>query len=238
METNKLVVANLKMNLTIDEINEYIFKMQQNKNYVVCPSSIYIPYFLKEDFTVGLQNISEYGMGAYTGEVSVNQATSLGIKYTLIGHSERREYFNESDELINRKLRKAVSNNLISILCIGETLKEKEEGKTFDSIKMQLELDLNEIDSEYFENIIIAYEPVWAIGTGKVPTNLEIKDTVTYIKETIKNKYGFEPKVLYGGSTNDKNIEELNKIENVDGFLVGGASLIPDKIIKIIETVK
>ena len=101
METNKLVVANLKMNFTIDEVNEYILKMQQNKNYVVCPSSIYIPYFLKENFTVGLQNISEYGMGAYTGEISVNQATSLGIKYTLVGHSERREKFNERDEVIN-----------------------------------------------------------------------------------------------------------------------------------------
>ncbi len=237
METNKLVVGNMKMNLTVDEINDYIYKLEQHKNFIICPSSIYIPYFIKEGFNVGLQNISEYGMGAYTGEISVNQATSMGVKYTLVGHSERREYFKEDDDVINRKLRKSVSNNLISILCIGETLEEKEAGKTLETIKRQLEEDLRDIDSEYYENIIIAYEPIWAIGTGKVPTNEEIDATVTFIKETIKSAFNFEPKVLYGGSTNDKNIVELNKINVVDGFLVGGACLIPDKIIKIIETV-
>lgn len=237
METNKIIVGNMKMNLTFDEISNYIYKLEKHKNFIICPSSIYIPFFLKEGFTVGIQNVSEYGVGAYTGEISVNQATSMGVKYTLVGHSERRTYFKEDDDIINLKLRKSVSNNLISILCIGETSEEKEAGKTLETIKKQLKKDLHDIASEYYENIIIAYEPVWAIGTGKVPTNEEIDANVTFIKETVKNDFDFEPKILYGGSINEKNIEELNKIKSIDGFLVGGACLIPDKIIKIIETI-
>ena len=237
MENKKILIGNMKMNLTLPEVKEYIEKMKSYNNYVVCPSSIYIPYFIEEGIEVGVQNISEYGQGAYTGEISVTQANSMNIKYSLIGHSERRNKFNETDEIINNKLRKAVSNNIISILCIGETLEEKENNLTKDIIKKQLINDLNEVDKFYFNNIIIAYEPVWAIGTGVVPSIEDIEEIINFIKEYINTNYGFIPKVLYGGSINENNIYNLNKINNLDGFLVGGACLVPEKFIKIIETI-
>lgn len=238
MENNKIVVGNMKMNLTYDMIKDYIDKLKDHKNFIICPSTLYLPYFIDNEFTVGIQNISEYGMGTYTGEVSVNQATSIGVKYAIIGHSDRRDTFNENDDVINRKMRKAVSNDLISILCVGETLSERISGHAQEKIKRQLVDDLRDINKEDYKNIIIAYEPIWAIGTGKIPSNKEIEEMIMFIKRVINNKFNFTPRVLYGGSTNEKNIEELNLIENVDGFLVGGASLIPDKIIKIIETVQ
>ena len=215
-----------------------LYKLSKYKDYIVCPSSIYVPYFLKEGFEVGLQNVSEYGMGAYTGEISVTQATSIGIKYVIIGHSERRKYFNESSKVINRKLRKAVSNNLKAILCIGESLDDKNNNKTFEVIKNLIDLELKDVEFEYYENVIIAYEPLWAIGTGVVPSNEDIEKITSYIKDYIMKKYNFMPIVLYGGSTNEKNISELNELKNIDGFLIGGASLIPEKIIKILETIK
>ena len=234
---NKILVGNMKMNLTIDEVITYINRMKEYKGFIICPSSIYIPYFINSGFEVGTQNISEYGQGSYTGEISVTQANSMGIKYTLIGHSERRAYFKETDEIVNMKVRKAISNNIISILCIGETKEQKDNGITKEVIKEQIYKDLDNIEELYYKNIIIAYEPIWAIGTGIIPSLEEISDVVSFIKETINDKYGFTPNVLYGGSTNDKNIEQLNTIDIVDGFLVGGACLVPEKFIKIIETI-
>lgn len=237
MENNKIIVCNMKMNLTFDSIEKYIEIMKQNKNFIICPSSLYIPYFIDSGFDVGIQNISEYGLGTYTGEISVNQATSMGVKYAIIGHSDRRDYFHESDDVVNRKLRKSVSNNLISILCIGESLEEKMLGKTREKVKKQLLDDLEGVDSYYYKNVMIAYEPVWAIGTGKIPSKEEISDVVSYIKRTVNNNFGFIPPVIYGGSINDDNIDDLNTIDVVDGFLVGSACLKPEKLKKIIETV-
>lgn len=237
MDNNKLIVGNMKMNLTFDFIKEYINLMKGNNNFVICPSSIYIPYFVDSGFNVGIQNISEYGLGTYTGEVSVNQATSIGVKYAIVGHSDRRDYFHESDDVVNRKLRKSVSNNLISILCVGESLEEKMLGKTRERVKKQLLEDIDGVDSYYYKNLVIAYEPVWAIGTGKIPSNEEISDIVSYIKRTVNSNFGFIPLVLYGGSINENNIEHLNSIDVLDGYLVGGACLRPEKFKKIIETV-
>jgi len=237
MEKSKLLIGNMKMNLTYPEVIEYIEQMKNYKNYIICPSSLYIPYFIENGFKVGVQNISEYGQGAYTGEISVTQANSMNIKYSLIGHSERRIKFNENDSVINNKLRKTVSNNLNAILCIGETFEEKKQLLTKDVLKKQIINDLNEVDEFYLKNIIIAYEPVWAIGTGKVPSLEDIKEIIKYIKEVVNETYGFIPKVLYGGSINENNINDLNTIDIVDGFLVGGACLVPDKFIKIIETI-
>lgn len=235
---NKIVVGNMKMNLTLDEVKEYIISLDNYKDCIICPSYIYIPYFIDAGYKVGTQDISEYGIGSYTGEVSVNQILSMGVNYTIVGHSERRENFNESDELVNKKLRMAISNNVKTILCIGETNEERVMGNTKEKIEKQLTLDLQNIEEDYYDNIIIAYEPIWAIGTGKIPSNEDIKEIVSFIKNIIYNKYGFTPIVLYGGSTNEKNILELNKIDIVDGFLVGGACLDPDKFKKIIETIR
>lgn len=237
MENKKLIVGNMKMNLTLDEVRDYIEQMKEYKDCVICPSYLYLPYFIDADFQVGAQNISLYEKGAYTGEVSAIQASSVGVDYVILGHSERRLFIHEDDIIVNAKIKRALNANLKVILCVGESLEEKNLGKTKEKIKKQLLDDLKDnklIDSN---NVIIAYEPIWAIGTGNTPTNKEIIDIIKFIKETVNINYNFIPRVLYGGSTNEKNIVELKNINNVDGFLVGGACLIPSKFKKIIETV-
>lgn len=238
MESKKLVVGNMKMNLTMNEVKEYIESMTDYHDCVICPSSLFIPYFKDAGFVLGTQNISEYSNGAYTGEISVMQAKSLDIDYTIIGHSERREYFCETDEMINNKVIKALDNGLKVILCVGETLEERETGVTKDKIEKQILEDLKNINDNCYENIIVAYEPIWAIGTGKIPSEEDIIEIVELIKETVNNEYHFIPNVLYGGSTNEKNIEQLKDINIVDGFLVGGACLVPEKFKKIIEATR
>lgn len=225
----KIVAANLKMNLNYEEIKNYVQKIENydNKNIIFIPTSIYAPYFLNRGYSVGVQNCYCMDKGAYTGEVSPSQIKSMGIDYVLIGHSERRIYFKEDNDLLNKKIREALKNNLKVIYCIGETEEERNLGKTKEVLKEELMSGLKDIDDE----VIIAYEPVWAIGTNVTPTSLEIEDAISYIKSL----YNYP--TLYGGSTNDKNIEELNSIKNVDGFLIGGASLDVEKLEKIIKIV-
>lgn len=225
----KIVAANLKMNLNYEEIKNYVEKIDNidNKNIIFIPTNIYVPYFLNKGYSVGVQNCHYLDKGAYTGEVSPSQIKSMGVDYVLIGHSERRSYFKEDNELLNKKIKEALKNNLKVIYCVGETKEEKDLGKTKDVIKESLINGLKDIDEE----VIIAYEPVWAIGTNVIPTMDEIKETVDYIKSI------YNYKTLYGGSINDKNIEELNNISNVDGYLVGGSSLDIEKLNKIIEVV-
>lgn len=224
----KILAANFKMNLTLNEINEYIDKIKDidNKNIVFIPSNIYIPYFLNKKFSVGVQDAYYLDNGAFTGEVSAKQISSLGVNYAIIGHSERRMYFNETNDILNKKIISCESNGLKVIYCIGETKEERESNKTKEVLSKQLDEGLKGASE-----VIIAYEPRWAIGTNVTPTNEEIEDIISFIK----SKYNY--KVLYGGSTNDKNIASLNSISNVDGFLVGGASLDYDKFKKMIEIV-
>ena len=224
----KILAANFKMNLTLNEINEYIDKIKDidNKNIVLIPSNIYIPYFLNKKFSVGVQDAYYLDNGAFTGEVSAKQISSLGVNYAIIGHSERRTYFNETNDILNKKILSCESNGLKVIYCIGETKEERESNKTKEVLLKQLDEGLKGASE-----VIIAYEPRWAIGTNVTPTNEEIEDIISFIK----SKYNY--KVLYGGSTNDKNIASLNTISNVDGFLVGGASLDYDKFKKMIEIV-
>ena len=224
----KILAANFKMNLTLNEINEYIDKIKDidNKNIVLIPSNIYIPYFLNKKFSVGVQDAYYLDNGAFTGEVSAKQISSLCVNYAIIGHSERRMYFNETNDILNKKILSCESNGLKVIYCIGETKEERESNKTKEVLLKQLDEGLKGASE-----VIIAYEPRWAIGTNVTPTNEEIEDIISFIK----SKYNY--KVLYGGSTNDKNIASLNTISNVDGFLVGGASLDYDKFKKMIEIV-
>ena len=224
----KILAANFKMNLTLNEINEYIDKIKDidNKNIVLIPANIYIPYFLNNKFSVGVQDAYYLDNGAFTGEVSAKQISSLGVNYAIIGHSERRMYFNETNDILNKKILSCESNGLKVIYCIGETKEERESNKTKEVLLKQLDEGLKGASE-----VIIAYEPRWAIGTNVTPTNEEIEDIISFIK----SKYNY--KVLYGGSTNDKNIASLNTISNVDGFLVGGASLDYDKFKKMIEIV-
>lgn len=238
----KIVVANLKMNLTVTQISNYLEEIKEvinSKKVVICPTSIYLPYFLKNRYSVGIQNIAVTEEGAFTGEVSASQVSSMGIKYAIVGHSERRQLFNETDTEINKKVLLGIKNNLTIILCIGETKEEKDMLKTDKILKRQLINALRDIDNVDIKNIIIAYEPIWSIGTGNVPENKEIITITKYIKGIVNNIYHEEIDipVLYGGSVNEKNIEELNKINNISGVLVGGASLKADKLKKIKEVI-
>lgn len=240
MENKKLVVGNMKMNLSASEINKYlkaIEKKEYNKQVVFCPSNIYLPYFINNKYSVGIQNIAAYDNGAYTGEVSANQVSSMKIDYAIIGHSERREYFSETDELVRKKVDLALQSKLKVILCIGETEKERELLNTYKVLKKQITSALKGIETTDYKSIIVAYEPIWSIGTGKTPTNTEIEDTISFIKKIVEDLWKIDIKVLYGGSVSDENIENLNKIPNVGGYLVGGASTKPDKFKKIIEVV-
>lgn len=233
---SKIVIGNLKSYMTLADIKNYIRlidKKINSNNVIICPSNIYVPYFIEKNIKIGLQNIAD--LTNCTGEITFEQASSCNIKYCLLGHSERRFNFNENDIIINKKIKKALFNNLNVILCIGETEEEKNRFKTNSVLKRQIVNCLREIKSS--SNIIIAYEPVWAIGTNKMPTNREISDIVSYIKMVVKSICGLDIKVLYGGSVNENNIKTLNTIEVLDGFLIGKVSTDANKFLQILEVV-
>ncbi len=229
----KLIVANHKMNLDAKKVSVYIKLMQTRANYsnvLVCPTSVYLPFFLKQEYKVGLQNIYFGNSGSFTGEISAEQAKSVGASAVIVGHSERREHFNESDDLINKKIKSAIENDLNVILCIGEKINNKKKMKL---IEEQIIKALFKVPK--LEKVIIAYEPVWAIGSNKTPTNREIGETIFFIKDLLENKYGYHDfPVLYGGSVNKGNISTLEKIPGVNGYLIGGASL-KDEFFDIVE---
>ena len=232
----KLVVGNFKMNLLKKDITKYINEMKKHdfKKVVFCPSNIYLNEFINNDLVVGAQDVSFKDIGAYTGDVSASQLSSLGVKYAIIGHSERRKYYNDGI-FVNQKLKLCLANKLIPILCIGESLKEKENKKTNTVLKKYLDEAFKEILPD---NIIIAYEPLWSIGTGKIPSNEDIYNTTEFIKQYIYDKYRVKLKVLYGGSVNAKNINTLADIDNIDGFLIGGASIKIDEFLDIIKVLR
>lgn len=234
----KIVVGNMKMNLTADEISHYLKEINNqvgSKRVVLCPTFLYIPYFLGHDYLVGAQNCYS-GSASSTGEVSPKQLASMGVSVVILGHSERREFFKESDKLIHDKVEKSIQENLKVILCVGETEEERSLMRTDKVLKKELVNGLKDLEKDAFQNIIIAYEPIWSIGSGTIPKKKEIEKTIHYIKGVIYQEFGYENiPVLYGGSVNEKNVEELNSISNLSGFLVGGASLDPKKFLKIVE---
>lgn len=237
---NKYIIANLKMNMTTIEISEYLKKINKKifiSNLIICPTSIYIPYFLNHSYDVGIQNIYYENDGSFTGEVSPKQASSLGIKYAIVGHSDRR-IMGEDNIIINMKVKKALENDMKVILCIGETFEEREMFKTDKIIKNQIISALRNISKEDLKNILIAYEPVWAVGTNKLPNKKDISGCINFIKNICKTNLGVIPFILYGGSINEKNIKQLNEIENLDGFLIGNSSCDADKLIKIIDIIE
>lgn len=228
----KLLLANLKMyQNTQIEIDDYLKNLkEERKEFIVFPQIVYLDRFIKNGYICGIQNISVYQKGAHTGETSVLSIKDMGAKYVLIGHSEIRENSNETDEIINIKIKNTLKNGLIPVLCVGENLEVYNQNQTKEILKKQLLNDLKDIN----QKIIISYEPIWAIGTGKTPSNEEITDLVNYIKNLFNNKI----KVLYGGSVSEKNIETLNQIKNIDGFLIGKAATNPSSLRKIIEVTR
>ncbi len=223
------------MNLTKDEILSYIKEISEIKSsnkLIFCPSYPYLSFFDGKNYFVGSQNVSDQKMGAYTGEVSASQLRSLGIQYAIIGHSERRNILNESFELIHKKVKICLENNIIPILCIGE--KKEEINQKEEILTAELKSAFDDIGDDR-KNIVIAYEPIWSIGTGLVPTKEEIEETLSWIKKYIKDNYQVDCKTLYGGSVNEENISNLKEIQSIDGYLIGGASLKLNKLKQMID---
>lgn len=241
-----LIAANWKMNKTTEETRDFIIQFTpmvsgiEGVEILIAPpftSLAVAAKFLKgSGIKLGAQNVFYESSGAYTGEISPLMLKDCGCDYVIVGHSERRQYFFETDEIINKKVRAAQGIGLSVILCIGETLKEREEGKTFEVLRRQLAEGLKDVRPE---NLVIAYEPVWAIGTGRTATPEQIAEAHGFIRnmlrEAFKEKVD-EIRIQYGGSVNADNASTILNIENVDGALVGGASLKPDSFIKIILT--
>lgn len=215
-----LVVLNNKCNFNLDEYLDYQNKLK-NLNFkndiVLCPSSIYLSNFELENVFLGSQNVSSFNDGAYTGEVSARQLKSLNVKYCLVGHSERRVYFKENNEILKNKIEQLLENEIIPIYCVGELEKNSDNNELDKELKILEEIHNN-------EKIIIAYEPLWAIGTGIQPNINELEKIIKLIKEKFPNN-----KVLYGGSVNEDSIVNL-KSKLIDGYLLGGVSLHPDRI--------
>ncbi len=235
----KLICANFKMNLRNSDIKNYlnVIKDKVKENVVFFPTSLYLKDFKENGYTIGSQNISFKDMGSVTGDISVLQLKDIGIDYTIIGHSERREFFNDN-LYVDKKINLALNNDVKVILCIGENLEEFENKKTLDILKKELDDAIeNNLDVINNDNLIIAYEPIWAIGTGKIPTSDILNKTNLEIKNYLNSKYDLSLRVLYGGSVNLENIEFLEKINSIDGYLIGGASLNPEKFLSLINKV-
>lgn len=235
----KKVIANLKMNMQIDEIRNYINQLDnynnQNTEVIICPSYIHIPFFTNKSFAIGSQNISVHTKGPYTSEVSSGQLKELGIKYAILGHSEVRSNFNETTDIINTKIKNCFDDRIIPIVCIGESKKEKMLGQSEQVIRREILDIFKNLNKENLNNLIIAYEPIWAIGTGDIPNIHEMEKTIEYIKNLFYSAYKVDVLVLYGGSVNSKNITQLNKVSNCDGFLIGNASCNIDELIEILN---
>ncbi len=235
----KLICANFKMNLTTPILNIYLAAIDGKikDNVIFFPSSLYLSMFKERGYQVGSQNISFKESGSITGDLSVIQLKEFGISHTIVGHSEMREYFNDSKH-VKEKVNLALRNKVKVILCIGEKLEEYEKGKTIPVLKKELDKAIkSNLKLITNDNLIIAYEPIWAIGTGKIPTKEILDNTILEIKSYLKEQYNLNLKVLYGGSVNLDNIEELEKVDSIDGYLIGGASLNPEKFLSLINKV-
>lgn len=234
-----LIAGNWKMNKTVTEsislIKELIDFVRGNQNVeiVICPpfTSLWVAKELIQDTNIllGAQNVYYQDEGAYTGEISASMLQNIGCDYVIVGHSERREFFYESSQEVARKVRQSLLFRIKPIICVGEKLEERESGKAQNVVKEQIEAIFEYLKPHDAGSIVFAYEPVWAIGTGKSATSKDANDMVKYIRELINKKYGEriaeEIRILYGGSVNPKNIQELMAESDIDGALVGGASL-------------
>jgi triosephosphate isomerase len=245
----KVIAGNWKMNLTPSEAKKFVGslyeKVKNNRgcDIVVCVPAIDLPVVAKmcagTAIKVGGQNVHFAKSGAYTGEISADMLVDVGAKYVIIGHSERRQYFGETDETVNLRTKAALEAGLTAIVCVGECLAEREQGITEEVVARQTKLALLDIAPEQMKQIIIAYEPVWAIGTGKTATAEQAEEVCKLIRNVIASKYGKSVAratiIQYGGSMNAKNAAELLAMENIDGGLIGGASLKPDDFAVIVE---
>lgn len=234
----KIVAGNWKMNKTPQEAAALVEQLKKVANseavdVVVCPTAVCLPAVVEavkgSNIEVGAQNMYYEENGAYTGELAPNMLTAIGVKYVIIGHSERRQYFGETDITVNKKVLKAIEHNLIPIVCIGETLEQREQNITIDLMRIQTKIAFKDVKAEDAAKTVIAYEPVWAIGTGKTATSEQAEEVCAAIRDVMAEIYNKEVaqavRIQYGGSVNGANANELFNMGNIDGGLVGGASL-------------
>lgn len=238
MTRKKIVAGNWKMNNGLQEtkylINELLKETNQSGcEVMIAPSFVSlktsIDYLKNKDIEVVSQNVHQKNNGAYTGEISAKMLSSIGIKTTIIGHSERREYFNETHEILKNKVDTSLENSINIIFCFGEELKDRKNNNHFRIISNQISESLFHLSSSDWDNIILAYEPVWAIGTGETASSDQVQEMHSFIRNFIAQKYSTELaqkiSILYGGSVKPNNAKEIFSMEDVDGGLIGGASL-------------
>lgn len=238
----KYIIGNWKMNKTASEAKGLINSMkvrltgEEKVKVVVCPPFTAIDTVkqgtVDTKILLGAQNVHYVPAGAYTGEISVDMLKDLGVTYCIVGHSERRQYFGETDESVNKKLGALLEANITPVLCVGESLEQRQSAEHKDFVEMQLRRALDNLDTRKIEKCVIAYEPIWAIGTGVTATSAEAQDMCEFIRYTILKMFGENTasniSVLYGGSVNLANVKEIMNEADIDGVLVGGASLKPE----------
>ncbi len=245
----KIVAGNWKMNKVFHEAEDLISAVaneiddrEPDCEVIVCVPSVFLEmagdYAEESQIRTAAQNVSEHESGAYTGEISAAMLASMEVPYCIIGHSERRKYFGETDDLLLQKTERLLDNGIKPIFCIGEALKDRESGSHFNVVESQLVNSIFKLNKDEFSNIVVAYEPVWAIGTGKTASPQQAQEMHKFIRGLITKNYDEETagttSVLYGGSCNAKNAGDLFSQADVDGGLIGGASLVADDFIKII----
>lgn len=241
------IVANWKMNKTVKQAEDLLCDLLPLIKDAKCEVAICPPFTALSDLgktlkntniALGAQNINENEKGAYTGEISAQMLVELNVTYVIIGHSERRQYYNETDESVSAKVSFALTNGLKPIICVGESLEQREANQTFDVLKMQVEAALSKVNTIDSGKIVFAYEPIWAIGTGKTATEKQANEAIAYIRDVIASVLSSEVaeniRILYGGSMNDQNVSELMAMDSIDGGLIGGASLDAKKFSKVV----
>lgn len=238
----KIIAGNWKMNNTITEATELVNSIKDGINtdevdVVLCPNFVSLSTVSdlidETKISLGAQNVYFEDKGAYTGETSVDMLISAGVKYCIVGHSERRAYFNETDEIVNKKVKKLLEKDLNPIICVGETLEQRNEEKMFDVVKSQVINALKDVTKDQMKrNVVIAYEPIWAIGTGVTATDEQAEQMCKYIRDVIVKIYdeviAGKVRIQYGGSVKPSNASKILNMPNIDGALVGGASLTND----------
>lgn len=242
-----LIAGNWKMNLSFQEAinlssninNDYEAKMLHS-DVLICPPTIWLQAIRSKlagsKIQIGSQNCFYEDKGAFTGEISITMLEDINIQYSIIGHSERRHIFLENDKLINLKLKALLNSTVNPILCIGETLEERQSHKTFQVLEQQISKAFDDINNEDLLRVTLAYEPVWAIGTGVSASSEQAQEVHSFLRNFINDNYGIsDNRILYGGSLNENNAEELLKMPDIDGGLIGGASLKLNSFITIIQ---
>ncbi|KUO50320.1 MAG: triose-phosphate isomerase [Desulfitibacter sp. BRH_c19] len=244
-----VIAGNWKMHKTTQETYEFVEKLASEVkgtdavDVIICPSFTCLDVAVRasqgSQVKIAAQNMHWENKGAFTGEISPGMLKDLGVSYCIVGHSERRQYFAETDETVNKKLKATFANGIMPILCVGETLEERENGNTFNIIERQIKVAMQGLSQFQVDKLIIAYEPVWAIGTGKTASANDAQEVIAKLREFVANDFGNESaakvRIQYGGSVKPDNIKGLMEQRDIDGALVGGASLEVGSFLKLIN---